>query len=59
MACSGCQNRADALRKMQEAAKRRDAAQVVRMGSYVVRSGIRDMKRVISHASVFRTSRKP
>jgi hypothetical protein len=57
MACGGCQGRADALRRMQDAARKRDAARVVKMGAYVLKSGVRDLGRV-SRAALFRTSRK-
>lgn len=58
MACGGCQNRAEALRRMQDAARKRDVAKVAKMGAYVVKSGARDLGRVVSRASIFRTMRR-
>jgi hypothetical protein len=58
MACGGCQNRQEALKRMQQAARDRDIARVAKMGAYVVKSGARDLGRVVSRASLFRTSRR-
>lgn len=58
MACGGCQNRQEALRRMHDAAKKRDVAKVAKMGAYVFKSGARDLSRVVSRAALFRTSRR-
>lgn len=56
MACGGCKARAAALMKMHEAAKRGQARQAAKMGSFVLKTMARDVKRV-AFSSVMRTAR--
>lgn len=58
MACRGCQNRQEALNRMMEAARQRDLQRAGRLGAYVVKSGVRDLRQV-ARASWEKVSRRP
>jgi hypothetical protein len=58
MACSGCQNRQEALNRMMQAARQKDLQRTARMGAYVVKSGVRDLRQV-ARASWDRVARRP
>ena len=58
MACGGCKNRQEALNRMMEAARQRDLQRASRMGAYVVKSGVRDLRQV-ARASLDKVARRP
>jgi hypothetical protein len=58
MACGGCQNRQEALQRMMAAAQARDLRKAGRMGAYVVKSGVRDLRQVAA-ASFAKVARRP
>jgi hypothetical protein len=58
MACGGCKNRQEALNRMMEAARQKDLQRVSRMGAYVVKSSVRDLRQV-AQASWQKVARRP
>lgn len=58
MACGGCKNRQEALHRMMEAARQKDLQRTAKLGAYVVKSGVRDL-RTVARASWDRVARKP
>lgn len=58
MACSGCQKRQEALQRMMRAAQDHEMRKAARLGAFVVKTGVRDLRQV-ARASWDRVARRP
>jgi hypothetical protein len=58
MACGGCQKRQQALHEMMLAARNKQTQRAANMLGYVVKSGFRDARALISKPSLDRTRRR-